>query len=84
MPSSCASCSHWDADNAGTRGVCRRHAPRVASLLIGSVEPELMPVWPVTSRADRCGDWRPVSTAGGYAQERQSASATIASGNRGR
>ena len=84
MPRSCLSCIHWDAADAARRGACRRYAPRGTSILVGVLEPELIPVWPLTSAFDHCGEWRPFDGGSALARRRPSQphAATVAAGGR--
>lgn len=60
----CSNCRFWrfvvDLENdAGSIGMCRRHAPGVSIHSEHSVSFPLLAIWPVTSgRRDWCGEWR--------------------------
>lgn len=58
---SCGTCLHWGkAGFAKRRARCRRHAPQHSGVVYGpGVKRPDSGVWPVTSRDDCCGEWKP-------------------------
>lgn len=56
MPQSCETCRHWKSENSN-RGQCRYSPPRSQLVLVGTGDPELRAIWPLTSATDCCGAW---------------------------
>jgi len=54
----CRDCRFWEeAGDGGPSGICRRFAPRPTLLEYGADLPgDLAPKWPVTHKADWCGE----------------------------